>query len=70
MTDTLGTLKSRMQKAIAERKDAKQFSPEWFTAKAEVETLSQEINEIELINRLKANPVPDDFIFEEDGWDD
>lgn len=69
MTD-LNTLKSKLQKAEAKMDSAKQLSREWFIVKAEVETLAQEINEIEFVNRQKANRCPDDFVFESDGWDD
>lgn len=66
----LAVLKDKLQKTVDILNSAKQLSKEWFAAKAEVEALSQEINKIEFVNHQKANRCPDDFVFEEDGWDD
>jgi len=66
----LSTLKSKLQEAADKMNSAEPFSREWFVAKAEVETLSQEINEIKFVNRQKQNRCPADFIFEDQGWDD
>lgn len=67
----LQELKEKLEQAINDRNAAKQFSNAWFVAKANVENLAQEIRKIEFVNRQKADPVPDDFVFVDwDSYDD
>ena len=63
----LQELKQKLEQAITQRNQAKQFSQPWLEAKAAVEVSLREISEIEFVNRCKANPIPDDFVFVD--WD-
>lgn len=66
----LSKLKAECEKAIVERDTAEQFSSEWFTAKAKVGRLQDEINEIEFADRQK-DAVPVDAVFVDwDSYDD
>jgi len=64
----LKTLKQELENAINERDNAKQFSRDWFVAKAKVEDLLIKISKKEFAERTRITPVPDDFVF--DVWDD
>ena len=76
MTMKLQELKEKQEQAIARRRAAKQFSNEWFIAKAEIEELSQEISKIELADRLRSRKITDeqlavmDYVLSDDYDDD
>ena len=64
----LTELKNKLTRLVKHRDSVKQFSHEWFVAKADIEDIQEKITKIEFVNRQRANPCPDDFVF--DVWDD
>jgi len=59
-------LERRIQQAVTKRNAAKRFSSTWFQAKAEIEALQAELNEINFAIRSKSS-VPADAVFVD--WD-